>query len=764
MSVFRWLLKQTHWILPGLIIILAFSIRSGEPVWLERMQFFVFDTLMREYPREYNPDPEIPVRIVDIDEESLRTLGQWPWSRITIAQMIVNLKQAGAAVIAFDVVFAEPDRVSPPNAAKEWAVLEGAEEIIEQVKQLPDFDAAFAQYVEAFNPVVLGFVLSQNGDIRHVPKIKGDVAFKALPGVDPCQHLLPVYDGAIANLPSFEAAAWGNGTFSLRIEQDGLVRRVPLFAQLDRDAPCEERLYPSLTIEAFRIVQGLETIFVTMLGTERDANWFEAGNLQRGFSTVQVGAKTIPTDKLGRIWLHSTGHRPERYLSAADVLTGDFDPALVQNAVIIVGSTAAGLLDLRATPLAQQYPGVEVHAEIAEQIIGDHYLTRPGITKFAELLFLVVLGGILILTMPRLGALKSAVFGAVCITGAFGFSWYMFTEELLLFDPVFPALSSMAVYLSGTIILFTREEVERRKVRGAFGQYLSPALVRQLEDEPDRLKLGGETKILTFLFCDVRGFTTISESFKGNPQGLTVLINRFLTPLTNCILERDGTIDKYMGDCIMAFWNAPLDVPDHPTYACESALAMFEALDALNETRRGEAEAEGRTFLPLNIGIGVNTGDCVVGNMGSEQRFDYSVLGDAVNLASRLEGQSKGYGVGIVIGPDTQDAAKDDFATLELDRIAVKGKAEAVTIHTCLGRVELRRSEAFEAHAAAHAELLQSYRTQQWEQADAALETLSGGLEGRMDGYYEMLKARIAEYRDSPPPPDWDGVYVATSK
>lgn len=747
---------------PLLILAAALYVRVTQPAWLEQLQFFVFDTMQREYPREYVPDADIPVRIVDIDEDSLTALGQWPWSRIKIAQLIVNLRQAGAAVVAFDVVFAEPDRMSPPNAAAEWSVLAGADDLIEQVRQLPDFDAAFAQYLQAYNPVVLGFVLSQDGRLPHVPKFGGTFATKGLSAGDVRRKLVPVYDGAITNLPIFEQAASGNGTFSLRLEQDGLVRRVPVVFQLDKGDGQETNLYPSLVVEAFRTVQGVETMIVRAAGTE-GVSLLEQGNV-RGLANIQVGAKTVPTDAFGRLWLHSTGHKPQRYLSAKDVLTGEFDPAMVAGGIVFVGTSAAGLLDLRSTVMQSQYPGVEIHAEIAEQIIADHYLQRPSIAFLYELAFILGLGLVLIAAMPKLGATKSALLGATCIAGAFYFSWFRFTEELQLFDPVFPSLSSLAIYLTGTVILYTREEVQRRQVRGAFAQYLSPALVEQLAEQPERLTLGGETRTLTFLFCDVRGFTTISESFKGNPQGLTILINRFLTPLTNCILERQGTIDKYMGDCIMAFWNAPLDVPGHPRIACDAALSMFEALHDLNETRRREAEADGVPFLPLNIGIGLNTGECVVGNMGSEQRFDYSVLGDAVNLASRLEGQSKGYGVGIVIGEDTQSEAAADFATLELDRIAVKGKVEAVTIFTLLGRKDMRQGQDFVDHARLHEELLDAYRGQHWTRATELLGQVTGGLAGAMDGYYAMLGARIAEYTGDPPPRDWDGVYVATSK
>ena len=299
-------------------------------------------------------------------------------------------------------------------------------------------------------------------------------------------------------------------------------------------------------------------------------------------------------------------------------------------------------------------------------------------------------------------------------------------------------------------------------MRGAFSQYLSPALLAQLAEEPDRLALGGEMKDMTFLFADVRGFTTISEQFKADPQGLTSLINRFLTPMTDMILSRRGTIDKYMGDCIMAFWNAPLDDEDHARHACNSALAMMEALEPINESIKAEAEAEERLYFPIKVGIGLNSGEVVVGNMGSDQRFDYSVLGDAVNLASRLEGQSKNYGVDIVIGEETYTRAPD-FAVIELDLIAVKGKTEATRIFTLLGDAEMKASSEHKTLAARHDDMLKAYRDQQWDQARALIKECSA-LDGSLEPLYEIYAERLEEYSKNPPGPDWDGVFVATSK
>jgi adenylate cyclase len=381
-----------------------------------------------------------------------------------------------------------------------------------------------------------------------------------------------------------------------------------------------------------------------------------------------------------------------------------------------------------------------------------------------EVILLVALGLAMVVLIPFVGAAGCALLGATAIAAACGTSWYAFSQNHWLIDPFFPSVAALAVYIAGSLLSYLQAEADRRQIRTAFSQYMSPALVQQLAQNPEKLKLGGETKTMSILFCDVRGFTAISEQFKHNPQGLTDLINRLLTPLTNVIMSHDGTIDKYMGDAIMAFWNAPLDVPDHAARAVDAALEMFAEMRRLNDDRAREAETAGTEIKELAIGIGINTGGCVVGNMGSQQRFDYSVLGDAVNLASRLEGQSKAYGVGLVIGQETAVAAQGRFALLELDLLAVKGKIEGVRIHTALGGADLAGNPDFKAAAERHAAMLSHYRAQDWDAAEAGLSDLWGAFDGAMDDYYVVLAERIALYRIEPPGAGWDGVYRATTK
>jgi adenylate cyclase len=346
-----------------------------------------------------------------------------------------------------------------------------------------------------------------------------------------------------------------------------------------------------------------------------------------------------------------------------------------------------------------------------------------------------------------------------------GISAWFYLHDRLLIDFTYPLMSTTAIYLTLIFTSFVREQAQRRQIRSAFGQYLSPALVEQLAQSPEKLVLGGEEREMTIMFSDMRGFTSISETYKNDPQGLTALMNRFLTPLTNAILNRKGTIDKYMGDAIMAFWNAPLDDKDHELNACEAALDMLARVDELNQAREQEAREEGRPFIPLNVGVGLNTGICVVGNMGSDQRFDYSVFGDSVNLASRLEGQSKEYGFPIIVGSKTALAVKDKFAILELDFIMVKGKKEPEVIYAIAGREDTAQSGRFQRLRNLTIEMLACYRNRDWEGALAAIARGRKTDEANsLELLYDLYEVRLRGYLEDPPPQDWNGAFALLTK
>lgn len=743
------LYRQTAVVVPLSLLLGMLVLWMANPQLIRQAQLLVFDAYQRAAPRLYEP---MDVRIIDLDDESLKRLGQWPWPRIQVAAMVDRLNALGAAAIGFDIVFSEPDRTSPQAMLDLWRKTSGRDDLDKSLADLPDHDAALARSLRDAT-VVTGFILTEEGDSAALPKPKAGFSHA---GDDPRRILPSDFVSAVTNLPLLDQAAAGSGSFNFTPSVDGVVRRVPLLLRVG------EQLYPTLVAELLRVAQGARSYLVKATGASGE----QAYGGRAGLTAIKIGRLEVPTDSEGQLWLRfiDPRHTGARVLPAWKLFEPDVDPALIAGHIVLVGTSAAGLLDLRTTPVSPAVAGVSVHAEALEQILSGIHLQRPDWADSAELLFMLGLSLLLVAILPRLGAAWSAVLAGLAVAAAVGGSLYGFSAYGLLVDPLFPSAAVMVVYLSATTTGYLRTESERRHVREAFGHYLAPALVSQLAEHPERLKLGGETKEMTLLFCDVRGFTSISELYKADPQGLTRLINRLLTPLTDVILARQGTIDKYMGDCIMAFWNAPLDVPDHAARACEAALAMFEALEALDAERQQEAAAAGTPYLPLKIGIGLNTGTCVVGNMGSDQRFDYSVLGDSVNLASRLEGQSKNYGVGVVIGETTAAQAQHRFALLELDRIAVKGKKEAVRIFTVYGDRERRDDPAFARLKETHDTLLAAYRRQDWEVAQDALARCQEQADPAIAGFYALYQERIAEFRAAPPGAGWDGVYRATSK
>lgn len=736
-----------HVLFPAAVLLLAVGLRVADPSPIEHLRLAVFDEYQRLKPR---PWVDANVAIVDVDDASLERLGQWPWPRTRIAALIDRLGALGAAAVVFDVVFAEPDRTSPAQVLPLWPQASRDPAVAELMERLPDHDANLAQAI-ATTPTVLGMILTDRPTGRR-PASKWGLAI----GGDDPRPFLPTFAGAVTNLPIFEAAAAGEGSFNSAIDLDGMIRRIPLMVRLD-DRRGTDEMFPSLAAEALRVAQGATTYVIKSAG----ANGVSALGAHTGVSQIRIGQVTVPTDGKGRLWLYDTGFVPQRFVSAWQVFAPDFEAARVNGRIVFIGTSAAGLRDIRATPLNPAAAGVELHAQAVEQMILGTFLERPDWMTGAEIVWLIGFGLAVAALLPRWGATWCALTAVAGVGSAAGASWLAFARLGWLVDPVFPSLAVVLLYLTQSFLLFLRTEAERRQVRSAFTRYMSPDLVAQLARDPSRLRLGGEMREMTILFSDIRGFTTISESLDA--ESLTRFINRFLTPMTDLILRRGGTIDKYMGDAIMAFWNAPLDDPDHATHAARAALEMIGSLEALNATWAAEAAAQNKRHPRVAIGVGLNTGSCCVGNMGSEQRFDYSVLGDTVNLASRLEGQSKTYGVPIVIGERTREELPA-FACLELDLIQVKGKAQAVHIFALLGDESVAIEPWFHEASEAQETMLSAYRSQDWGAAQRALERVRRAGAGRLDGLCALYADRIRRFLEGPPPTGWNGVYEAREK
>ncbi len=721
-----------------LLLLALVPLRIADPRPLEEIRLRTFDLLQVLRPREQTARPVV---IADIDEASLKEIGQWPWPRTVVADLVTRLRELGAAAIGFDIVFAEPDRMSPAVAAGSFRGLDA--ETLDKLAGLPSNDTILADAIKRAGGVVVG----QAGAATPAPRSEEDTAQHtgfAIRGPDPRPYLV-TFPGLLRNIRPIEDAAAGRGLFSINPERDGIVRRVPVVME------AQDTLVPALTMEMLRVVTRVSAILIR---TD-----------QAGVRAVAVPGLEVPTDSNGQFWVHFNIHDPARYVSAAAILNGRTPPDRFRGRLVLIGTSAVGLLDIKTTPVDPAMPGVEVHAQILENVLTKSLLTHPSYAIGAEIITAVVFGSAIIVAAPMLPAAVVIALGAALIAGLVAMSLYFFVAHSLLIDFTYPLMSCWLIYLVLTFVNYFREQQQRQQIRSAFGFYLSPPLVEQLAKSPEKLVLGGEERRMTILFSDVRGFTTISEHYKDDPQGLTRLMNRFLTPLTNAIIERKGTIDKYIGDAIMAFWNAPLDDDEHEANACDAALEMLARAEALNVDLKREAETNGGVYMPLRIGIGLNSGPCVVGNMGSDFRFNYSVLGDTVNLASRLESRTKDYRLSMVIGSRTAERAKAKFATMEIDLIQVKGKKVPETVFTVLGGVEVEQDPRCRELCDLNTSMLAVYRKQQWDEALRLIDRchkLANGF--GVDGLYAMYVERIEVYRAEPPPPDWTGVYEAESK
>jgi adenylate cyclase len=725
-----------------LLLLMAFvALRVVDPLPVRELRLRTFDIFQRVDPRVKTVHP---VTIVDIDEQSLAKLGQWPWPRTTIADMIINLTNLGAVVIGFDVMFSEPDRLNPDVAARTMRYIDEATRA--KLRELPSNDQVLSDAIRRSRVVIgetgLAEVIAEPDESLPLTGI----ATLGTSNTDPHSYLHE-FPGLLRNVPVLEKAAAGRGLLTIVQESDGIVRRVPMVLKAQGNA------IPALSLEILRIVTGTPTILMKA----DDA----------GIQSLKLGRLEIPTDRNAQLWVHFA--RQDRnhtiYVSAADVVANKISPDKIKGKLVLIGTSAVGLNDIKTTPVSASMPGVEIHAQILESVLTGGTLSRASTAIVWEFIAAILAGLFVIAFAPNMGPARLVAVGALFATMLIGSSWYYYQYHRQLVDFTYPLLSTTAIYLTLIFSSFVREQKQRKQIRGQFAQYMSPVLVEQLAHSPEKLVLGGEEREMTIMFSDVRGFTSISETYKHDPQGLIALMNRFLTPLTDVIIERKGYIDKYMGDAIMAFWNAPLDDTQHEINACEAAIRMLEQIEVINKAREQEAADGGHVYIPLNVGVGLNTGAGVVGNMGSDQKFNYSVLGDSVNLASRLEGQTKEYGFPIIVGSKTALAVKDQFAILELDFIMVKGKKEPEVIYAIAGREDVALSERFQRLRNLTIEMLAAYRNREWADALAAIERGRKTDEAHSLEYlYNLYEARIRDYQQNPPPADWNGAYQLLTK
>lgn len=727
----------------GFFLIMALLwVQFARPAFLgdlpQRLELIAFDLRLKaiSWPATLESAPKVV--IVDIDERSLGKHGRWPWSRAKIADMVERLTLAGTAVIAFDVMFSEPE-LNPAVEVITGLKKQGGDNgllamQLSRFEEKFDHDRRFAGALNA-REVILGYTFHPRElqQVGMLPRPLVVINPQVIPGSS-----LVAMRGYTANLPVLAEAALGSGFFSLVPDIDGVVRRAPLVARYNG------QLYSSLALEALRHFLLVDSI---TLHTSRinDLETVEAIELD--------GFASIPTDAQGQMivpYLGPKGSFP--YVSASEVLAGSVPPGQLEGAIVLVGTTAPGLFDLRVAPVQAVYPGVEIQANLIDAILAKRFLVRPAWAHGADFVVTVAAGLALALALPFFAPLWQMLW-TFAVAAALVLGNLVLWKQGLVLSLAMPLILTSLLATCNLAYGFLVESRSRRQLKGMFGQYVPPQIVQEMSENPQKYSFEGETRELTVLFADIRGFTTLSETLAAGD--LKKLLNRYFTPMTRIIFETRGTIDKYVGDQIMAFWGAPVADAQHAVQAIEAALRMLAETERLSR----EFVAEG---LPrIAIGIGINTGSMNVGDMGSEFRRAYTVLGDAVNLGARLEGTTKYYRVGLVVGEATRNAAGDAFVFRELDLVRVKGKAQAIRVYEPVcrkgGAEEVLLRELADYHR-----ILSDFRARRWEEARAGFTRLRDAAPDRR--LYGIYLERIEALAADDPGEGWDGAYERTEK
>ncbi len=695
--------------------------------------------------------PGVETVIAAIDEKSVTEIGRWPWTRTTIAQLIETLNEYGARSIGFDVVFAEPDdnaSLKELNALSEKIDDMGLKEpglskYIDEQKEQADTDLILARAIEKAGNVTMGyFFYTSEQEARHLTeediKRSEEYISESKYGIVRMRGKVDEYPmikayAAAPNIKILTDAAEISGFFNAFPDIDGTNRWFPLAIQLG------ENYYPPLSLALLQ--QYLDWPMVSLKMAEY------------GVEGIKIGDIEIPTDESGRILVNFLGPIDTFPIySIADILNNRLDPSLFKDKIVLIGATATGIFDLRVTPFSTVYPGVGIHATVIDNILHQNFIRRPGWTALIDVFVIILMGLLMGLIISRMRAVRGLLIGLILVAAWFVINRFIFSSYNLWLNIVYPLFTIFAVYVGITIFKYITEEREKKKIKGAFQYYLTASVINEMLKDPSKLKLGGDKKDLSVLFSDIRGFTTVSE--KLTPEELVHLLNEYLTAMTDLVFKYDGLLDKYMGDAIMAVYGAPLDQPDHAKRACLTALGMMAELQKLQK----KWTDEGRPA--LDIGIGINSGDMVVGNMGSEMRFDYTVMGDSVNLGARLEGINKQYGTNIVVSEFTYERVKDTLFCRELDSVRVKGKILPVKIYELLG--ERKDSEKWNDFVRVFDEGLAHYKECRWDEATAAFQKATAIRSG--DPPSQLYIKRCRELKENPPEGGWDGVCTMTTK
>ncbi|MEN6638621.1 MAG: adenylate/guanylate cyclase domain-containing protein [Smithella sp.] len=629
---------------PFIAVVFGLVMFLFEPLPLQVLRNAVFDQYQRWHPRPYQ---SVPVRIIDIDEESLRKLGQWPWPRTRLACLIERLRKNGAIAISLDIVLAEPDRTSPQSISAHWNL---PDDVRRRLAILPDHDEVLSETLKR-KLVVLGFAAEHGALAGPLPARPYRVIFS---GESPLPFLYS-FSNAVTSIPLLERSAAGNGAMTFIPDSDGVVRRVPLMIRV------QDQVMPSLTAESLRIAQDERNYIVKTMPQKGG-----------GILEVRIGKMAVPTTPRGEIWVHYTKPVPDRYIPAWKVLDGKVSEEQIAGHIILVGASAQGLMDLRFNPMGTTMPGVEAHAQVLEQILTKSYLTRPSWAQAVEALVILIGGlavGMIALAAP---ALVSAGITALLLFAAGWGAWTAFIRYGMLLDPVTPGLALLITFILGSIIHHRTSERRHRWVREAFSRYVSPNRVEYLVDHPDQLELGGRRRECSFIFTDLAGFTTLME--KMDPADAVSILNAYLDCMITIAFRHGGTLDRIVGDAVAIMFSAPVDQPDHRVRALTCALDMH----AFAARYANDFQAKGIAFGQTRIGV--HTGEVIVGNFGGKTMFDYRALGDAVNTASRLESVNKYLGTLICVSEATLSGCPEAVVR-PVGSLVLKGKTQPLAVY-----------------------------------------------------------------------------------
>ena len=710
---------------------------AGKPRFeiLDRVENYLYDVRIRMTMPGTVDDRIV---IIDIDEGSQQQLGQWPWPRKTLAQIVDRLfDDYGISVLGLDVLFAEAEETSARRLLDELATESASADVVAELQALAeaaDGNLAFAESLIA-RDVVTGFVFKDSVS-EGEPRTSGALPQPIISAPDLASVDVPFVSAAgyTGSLPELQDNAVDGGFFdSPLIDSDGVFRRSPLVQEFDGD------LYPSLALAVARVALGSPGV-----GLEFASDVALTGINLESFT---LGDRAIPVNEQVAVFIPYRGPQESfPFIPARDVLNGSVDPALLEGRIALLGASAAGLLDLRSTPVGQRYIGVEAHANLIAGLIDGDIRRQPSYSDGLEFFLLLVIAVIAALWLPRLGPVAALFLISGIVLGLAALNLWMWSS-LMLVIPLATVLgyTLVASFLHITYGFFV-EQRNKRHLSTVFGQYIPPSLVEEIDETGEEISLEGETREMSVLFSDVRSFTTISEGLDA--RELTQMMNEFLTPFTGAIQEQRGTIDKYMGDCVMAFWGAPLPDEDHAHHAVTSAFAMLRAVHELDEPFAAKG------WPSIRVGVGIASGPMNVGNMGSEFRVAYTVMGDTVNLGSRLEGLTKQYGVDILVNERTTELAKD-FAYREIDLVRVKGKTEPAAIYEPLGIASALGDDII-SELEVYTSALGAYRERRFDEAESTFRNLKQRTDATL---YNVYLDRIEQFRREAPPGDWDGVF-----